>query len=145
MSKLIRTYVQDARELGPNTKMRGARHWTAVQILSPMWFEVVSCLQGSGHIDEWVAPSISQAIEISKSLGPTRWTRIFIRMRTSKSILDAIVHEEIDKAYVVLESGGHVLKLTNGFSYTIEAEEDAGDKSSDIKEMRLIYSRSSNR
>lgn len=142
MSDLIRTLVQDERSLGPNVKMRCARHWSAAEILSPTWFILESCAAGSGYISRLFIPSILEAMAIERALPPPKWVRLTICIGTSTSIPEPTRYEEIDKAYVVGASRIQVFKLTNGLSYMLDAE-GTREKSSDAKEMRLIYKRAS--
>ena len=132
--------LQDERTLGPNQKVRGARHWSAAEVLSSTWFFVESCIEGEGSIQRWVTTSISEATKIKKALEPSTWARIFICMRAPRSIREATLFEEIDKAYSVGASGLQIFELTNGLSY-VHGAETTRDTSTEAKEMRLIYNR----
>ena len=140
MSNQIRTLVQDERTLGPNQKVRGARHWSAAEVLSSTWFFVESCIEGEGSIERWVTTSILEATKIKRALEPSTWARIFICMRAPRSIREATMFEEIDKAYLVGSSGIQVFELTNGLSYVLGSE-NPRDSSTEVKEMSLLYSR----
>ena len=140
MSNQIRTLVQDERTLGPNQKVRGARHWSAAEVLTSTWFFVESCIEGERSIQRWVTTSILEATKIRRALEPSTWARIFICMRAPRSIREATMFEEIDKAYLASASGIQIFELTNGLSYVLGAE-NSPDISTEAKEMRLIYNR----
>ena len=61
-------------------------------------------------------------------------------MRAPRSIREATMFEEIDKAYLASASGIQIFELTNGLSYVLGAE-NSPDISTEAKEMRLIYNR----
>jgi hypothetical protein len=140
MSNQIRTLVQDERTLGPNQKVRGARHWSAAEVLSSTWFFVESCIEGEGSIQRWVTTSMSEATKIKRALEPSTWARIFICMRAPKSIREATLFEEIDKAYSVGASGLQIFELTNGLSYVVGTG-STRETSTETKEMQLLYTR----
>jgi len=142
MSNQIRTLVHDERTLGPNQRVRGARHWSAAEVLSSTWFFVESCVHGEDSIQRWITTSISEATKIKKALEPSTWARIFICTRAPKSIREATLFEEIDRAYVVGASGIQIFELANGLSYVLGAETSRG-ASIEAKEMRLLYRRES--
>jgi hypothetical protein len=141
MSNQIRTLIQDERTLGPNLKVRGARHWSAAEVLSSTWFFVESCVEGEGSIQRWVTTSILEATKIKRALEPSTWARIFICIRAPKSIREATLFEEIDKAYLVGASGMQIFELANGLSYVLGAESTRDTRSTEAKEMRLLYNR----
>jgi len=140
MSNLIRTYIQDERMLAPNEKIRGARHWSIIEICSPTWFIVESCIASTACINQWMATTILNAVELKRSLPPSLWSRIYICMQIPGNTWVDRLFEEIHSAYVIDESESQVFELANGLSFAINAD-GTNDKSTGPKQMRLIYSR----
>jgi hypothetical protein len=140
MSNQLRTLLRHERSPVPPGIDRGARHWTAIQVMTSTWFFVESCEEYGGEIQRWVTASIREAVNIQKALTPSRWARIFVCLHAPLSIGQSTLFEEIDEAYQVEASKSHLFRLANGMSFLDVSEATQPTQSSPM-ELGLLYSR----
>ncbi len=79
-------------------------------------------------------------MDIPKSLGPSRWARIFICCHSPVTIREATLFEEIDEAYEVGASGTYLFLLATGLSYVVGTE-TVREVWAKPKELQLLYNR----
>jgi hypothetical protein len=140
MSNQLRTLLRHERSPVPPGIDRGARHWSAIQVMSSTWFFVESCEEFEGEIQRWVTASIREAVNIQKGLAPARWARIFVCLRAPSSIREATLFEEVDEAYQVEASNSHLFRLINGMSF-LDGSEATQLTQSEPMELKLLYNR----
>lgn len=140
MPNQIRTLLRHERAMEAPRKDRGARHWSAAQVLTSTWYFVECCKDYELDLQRWVTTSIEEATDIHRSLGTSRWVRIYICLRAPMSIQEATLFEEIDEAYQVGASGSYLFQLANGLAYVVGAE-TVREVCSKPLELELVYNR----
>lgn len=136
---MIRTVLVHER----TSKERGSRFWVAAELLSTTWFVAETCVEASGkyEVQQWVTPSINQAVDIQRSFEPYNWGHIFVCMRAPLSIQHGTLFEVVREAYQVGSQDSYVLLLDNGMSFSTGTE--APQRISDVPEqLKLIYAKS---
>ncbi len=142
MPNQIRTLLRHECTLAATQKDRGARQWSAAQVMTSTWFFIECCEEHEQDIQRWVTNSFKEAADIQKSLGPSGWARFFICLRAPVSIREASLFEEVDETYEVIACGSYLFQLATGLSYVVGTK-TVREVWSKPQELQLLYKRKS--
>ena len=121
MNSHLRTFRVNEGPRPDKDKARGARYWSAVEILSSTWFLVASENDDVG-VRRWMTTSIFEASRIQKTLEPSRWSRIYICLYAPMSLSQDTLFEEIVEVHMINPGGPYLYKLANGLSFAGDAK-----------------------
>jgi hypothetical protein len=142
MTTQIRTFIEDENTSSSFDKDRGARNWSAAQIMSPLSFVVDICVEVGCKLEtkRWITTSILEVVLIQKIYKPFVWAQVFLSARTPHDASGGFLFEEVSEAYQTGRVNSYIYRLTNGKAFMPDNPHTAEDEGLP-SHIKLVYSK----